>query len=177
MSGRRAVTWCLAALMGVAGAMLTLHPAAFRGQATTVSAATQRSWTLTDSGSTRLTFSTLKNLSSQMEPAQYVATDSSGNVVHTKQTAKNRPPSVTLVKTPATGDQTEASVWQWYQAARSGAPTASRDVTLQLTGATGAQKLAFVLHSAWPSAVDLADTPQGLELTVTFTADDITQNP
>jgi phage tail-like protein len=121
------------------------------------------------------TFSELSNISMEVEPHEYIYTDSLGTITHTKQYGKTAPPKVTLKK-PMDTDRT---LWLWHLAVQAGNDMAKIDVALQVwnAGSPDVKPMSpplfqWNLQKAWPSKLEVAGMKAGGTetgvLTVTF---------
>lgn len=120
--------------------------------------------------------SELKNISSQVEPVEYIYNDpKSGETVHTRQYGKTKPPNVTFVT--GLDPNTMMQLFAWHEQALKGDPSARQDTTITLADASGALKLTYLLHSAWCSKVDIGGAKAGateqITITVTLECDKI----
>jgi phage tail-like protein len=103
------------------------------------------------------TFSELSGINSEVEPVEYIAANQQGQVVHSKQFGKTKPPKVTLKR----GLDGSKAIWAWHQAVLDGDPGALRTCTLSLKNAKGDITISYVLEDAWPSKVDIAGAKAG----------------
>lgn len=114
--------------------------------------------------------SELKNISSQVEPVQYIYADAKGGApVHTKQYGMTKPPSVTFVT--GLDPNTMMNLFLWHDKARHGNPEARQDTTITLQDAGKTFSLVYLLELAWPSKLDIAGAKAGgtEQITVTVT--------
>ena len=102
-------------------------------------------------------FSELSGINSEVEPQEYISSDSDGNVLHTKQFGKVKPPKVTL-KRALDGSK---AIWAWHEAVLAGDPAALRSCTLSLKSASGDINISYELENAWPAKVDIAGMKAG----------------
>lgn len=112
--------------------------------------------------------SELKNINSQVEPVEYIYSDSSGNgTVHTRQYGKTKPPNVTFV----TGlDPTSMkALFTWHELARNGDPNGRYDTEIYLGDAAGSFTLTYLLESAWCSKLEIGGAKAGSTDSVTVT--------
>lgn len=128
-------------------------------------------------------FSELAGINSQVAPAQYIYTGGKGQVNHTKQYGKTRPPTVTLKKPM----DTDRSLWAWHMAVQNGNLQARQDATLmvysagQPTRAGSRPAMEYVLQKAWPKKIEVSGMKAGRTdtamITVTFACDRIQMLP
>ena len=108
-------------------------------------------------------FSELSGINSEVEPQEYISSDKDGNVLHTKQFGKVKPPKVTL-KRALDGSK---AIWAWHEAVMMGDITAITTCSLKLlsqaadSGGEPKIKITYVLENAWPSKVDIAGMKAG----------------
>jgi len=125
-------------------------------------------------------FSEMSNISSEVEPHEFIYCDSDGTIHHTKQYGKTAPPTVTLKK-PMDTDRT---LWAWHMSVQLGNPLAKIGCTLSVylpgspgVPAAGGPMFQWEMSEAWPSKLDVSDMRAGSteagELTVTFACDTI----
>lgn len=103
------------------------------------------------------TFSDLSGINSEVEPAEYIASDQNGMVIHTKQFGKTKPPKVTLKR----GLDGSTAIWAWHQAVLAGDPAALQTCALKLISPDNKIQLTYVLENAWPTKVDIAGMKAG----------------
>ena len=125
-------------------------------------------------------FSEMANITSEVEPHEFIYCDPDGAVHHTKQYGKTKPPSVTLKKPM----DTDRSLWAWHMSVQLGNPAAKIGCTLSvyLPGSpglppTGPPLFQWTMTEAWPYKLDVSgmkagNTEAGV-LTVTFACDTI----
>jgi phage tail-like protein len=104
-----------------------------------------------------VTFSELTGIKSEVEPVEYISTDSTGKIVHTKQFGKTKPPNVTLKR----GVDDSTKIWAWHQAVLMGDVTAPKTCALKLQDASGKTLITYILENAWPCKVDIAGLKAG----------------
>lgn len=104
-----------------------------------------------------VTFSELTGIRSEVEPVEYISTDSTGKIVHTKQFGKTKPPTVTLKR----GVDDSTKIWAWHEAVLAGDVTAPKTCALKLQDASGTTLITYILENAWPSKVDIAGLKAG----------------
>jgi phage tail-like protein len=104
-----------------------------------------------------VTFSELTGIKSEVEPVEYISADLQGNIVHTKQFGKTKPPTITLKR--AVDDDTK--IWAWHELVLQGDPTAAQTCALKLQDAGGKTLITYILDKAWPSKVDIAGLKAG----------------
>lgn len=125
-------------------------------------------------------FSEMTNITSEVEPQEFIYCDYEGAVHHTKQYGKTNPPSVTLKK-PMDTDRT---LWAWHMSVQLGNQAAKISCTLSvfLPGSpgiptTGPPMFQWTMTEAWPSKLDVggmkAGNTEAGTLTVTFACDTI----
>jgi phage tail-like protein len=103
-------------------------------------------------------FSELTGITSEVEPAEYIVSDAkTGQVTHTKQFGKTKPPQVTLRR----GVDGDGTIWAWHQMVRSGASAARMSGSLQLQDASGKTKAVYWMTDAWPSRVEVGNLRAG----------------
>jgi phage tail-like protein len=108
-------------------------------------------------------FSDLSGINSEVEPVEYIASDEQGNVIHTKQFGKVKPPKVTLKR----GLDGSKAIWAWHEAVLSGDVTALRTCALKIMssatkdGKEPVVQITYVLENAWPCKVDIAGMKAG----------------
>ena len=105
------------------------------------------------------TFSELSGINSEVESVEYIAANKQGQVIHSKQFGKTKPPKVTLKR----GVDVEGTkkLWVWHQAVLDGQPGALRTCTLELKTAAGDIQVSYVLEDAWPAKIDIAGAKAG----------------
>ncbi|MFJ4966485.1 T4-like virus tail tube protein gp19 [Streptomyces sp. ADI96-02] len=119
-------------------------------------------------------FSELSGITSEVEPTEYIVSPArGGDVIHTKQFGKTKPPTVTLKR----GVDGTAFLFAWHAMARKGDPGARMSGTLELQNAAGVAQASYRLLGAWPSKVEVGNLKAGaseivLE-TVTFTCEEV----
>jgi hypothetical protein len=87
-------------------------------------------------------FSELSGINSEVESSEYIAVDPQGNIVHTKQYGKTKPPTVTLKR----GVDNNGQMWVWHQ---------------QVQDAQGANFQKYVLEGAWLSKLEIGGLKAG----------------
>jgi len=102
-------------------------------------------------------FSELSGINSEVEASEYISVDPNGNIVHTKQYGKTKPPTVTLKR----GVDNNAQMWTWHQAVLAGDPAARRTATLTLQDAQGKNFQKYVLEFAWCSKLEIGGLKAG----------------
>jgi|SRR5581483_2345714 len=102
-------------------------------------------------------FSELSGINSEVEPAEYISVDANGNVLHTKQFGKTKPPMVVLKR----GVDNSAQMWTWHQLALEGAPSARKSATLKLQDAAGTTFQTYLLEAAWLSKLEIGGLRAG----------------
>ena len=114
--------------------------------------------------------SELKNISSMVEPVQYIYADAkTGEPQHTKQYGMTKPPSVTFVT--GLDPNTMMNLFAWHEEALKGNPSARQDTTITLSDNGGTFKLVYLLEAAWCAKVDIGGAKAGAteQITVTVT--------
>lgn len=86
----------------------------------------------------------MDGISVQVDTHEFVYQNKAGNIVHTKQFGKNKPPTVTLKG----GVSPNKLLWKWHQSVRNGRRNARRDMVLRMTSASG-KVIRYKLHNAW----------------------------
>ncbi|MEV7251160.1 phage tail protein [Streptomyces cyaneofuscatus] len=119
-------------------------------------------------------FSELSGISSEVEATEYIAANArTGDVVHTKQFGKTKPPTVTLKR----GVDGTGFLLAWHAAARAGRPDARKTGTLELQNAAGVPQARYRLLGAWPNKVEIGNLKAGASEivmeTVTFTCEEV----
>ncbi|NEC24743.1 phage tail protein [Streptomyces parvus] len=125
-------------------------------------------------GQTPAYFSELSGITSEVEPAEYLAAHyRTGDVIHTKQFGKVKPPTITLKR----GVDGSGFFLAWHEMARLGKPSSRMSGTLELQNAGGAAQAAYRLFDAWPCKVEIGGLRAGsseiVMETVTFTCEKI----
>jgi phage tail-like protein len=125
-------------------------------------------------------FSEMSNITTEVEPQEFIYCDSDGAVHHTKQYGKTSPPTVTLKK-PMDTDRT---LWAWHMSVQLGNQAAKIGCTLSVympgspgLPAVGGPMFQWTMTGAWPSKLDVSgmragNTEAGV-LTVMFACDTI----
>jgi phage tail-like protein len=108
-------------------------------------------------GGPGVSFSELNGINSEVEPAEYISVDPQGNISHTKQFGKTKPPTVTLKR----GVDNNAQMWVWHQLVLTGDPTARKTATLTLQDAGGQTMQKYVLEGAWLSKLEIGGLKAG----------------
>jgi phage tail-like protein len=106
-----------------------------------------------------VTFSELSGINSEVEAVEYISSDAQGNIVHTKQFGKTKPPKITLKR--AVDDQGSGVIWAWHQLVLTGDPTASKSCSLALKDAQRNTLLTYTLENAWVSKIDISGLKSG----------------
>lgn len=114
-------------------------------------------FTISIDGTEVATFSELTGINSEVEAVEYIAANTQGQVVHSKQFGKTKPPKVTLKR----GLDGSKAIWMWHQAVLDGDPGALRTCTLSLKTSKGDIAISYVLEDAWPAKVDIAGAKAG----------------
>lgn len=109
------------------------------------------------------TFSELTGINSEVEPVEYISSDQNGNILHTKQFGKTKPPRVTLKR----GVDNTTKIWAWHQAVLTGDPTAPKTCALKLQDASGKTMVTYVLDNAWPCKLEIGGLKAGSSEVVT----------
>ncbi|MDP9093237.1 MAG: phage tail protein [Actinomycetota bacterium] len=128
-------------------------------------------------------FSELQGIVSEVEVAEYIVSDNSSGLNHTKQFGKVKPPTVTL-KRGLDMDGTGMKMWAWHEMAIKGVQTCRSNATLAICmpGAPGEPikqtPFNWMLENCWISKCDIAGLKAGATdvplITVTLTCDRIT---
>src|SRR5215472_668630 len=95
-------------------------------------------------------FSELAGINSEVESSEYISVDPGGNISHTKQYGKTKPPTITLKR----GVDSDTKMWAWHQLVLTGDPAARVTATLSLQDAQGQTFQKYVLEGAWCSKLD-----------------------
>jgi phage tail-like protein len=107
--------------------------------------------------SVQVAFSELSGINSEVEPVEYISTDQNGNILHTKQFGKTKPPKITLKR----GLDNDKTIWAWHQAVMVGDTTAPTTCTLMLQDASGNTLITYILDNAWPAKLDISGLKAG----------------
>jgi phage tail-like protein len=102
-------------------------------------------------------FSELSGINSEVEPSEYISVDINGNVLHTKQFGKTKPPTVTLKR----GVDSSSQMWTWHELALMGSPSARKSATLKLQDAAGNTFQTYQLEGAWLSKLEIGGLRAG----------------
>jgi phage tail-like protein len=102
-------------------------------------------------------FSELSGINSEVESSEYISVDPQGNIVHTKQYGKTKPPTVTLKR----GVDNNGQMWVWHQQVLQGLPSGRKSATLTLQDAQGANFQKYVLEGAWLSKLEIGGLKAG----------------
>lgn len=102
-------------------------------------------------------FSELSGINSEVEPSEYISVDSQGNISHTKQFGKTKPPTITLKR----GVDNNGQMWVWHQLVLTGDPTARKTATLTLQDANGTNFQKYVLEQAWLAKLEIGGLKAG----------------
>ena len=117
----------------------------------------------------QIAFSELSGINSEVEPVEYISVDSGGNIVHTKQFGKTKPPKVSLKR--GMDKEGTHNLWAWHQAVLDGDPGALRTCELTLKTSSGEISLSYVLEDAWPAKIDVAGAKAGSSDVITQTVE------
>jgi phage tail-like protein len=102
-------------------------------------------------------FSELAGINSEVESSEYISVDPGGNISHTKQYGKTKPPTITLKR----GVDSDTKMWAWHQLVLTGDPAARVTATLSLQDAQGTTFQKYVLEGAWCSKLDIGGLKAG----------------
>lgn len=102
-------------------------------------------------------FSELSGINSEVESSEYISVDPQGNIVHTKQYGKTKPPTVTLKR----GVDNNGQMWVWHQQVLQGLPSGRKSATLTLQDAQGNNFQKYVLEGAWLSKLEIGGLKAG----------------
>jgi phage tail-like protein len=105
----------------------------------------------------QIAFSELSGINSEVEPVEYISVDQSGNIVHTKQFGKTRPPKIILKRAL----DNDGKIFAWHQMVLMGNPAAAQDCSLSLQDAGGKTQLTYKLTNAWPAKYEVSGLKAG----------------
>ena len=129
------------------------------GTAQTPPVISASSFVINIDGLSEVTFSELSGINSEVEAVEYISSDTSGNIIHTKQFGKTKPPKITMKR--AVDDQGSGVLWGWHQLVLLGDPAASKSCTLALKDAQRNTLLSYTLENAWVSKIDISGLKSG----------------
>jgi phage tail-like protein len=128
-----------------------------------------------------IAFQELGGINSEINIEQYVTSDSTGFVNHTKQFGMVKPPTITLKR----GLDTSLALWAWHQMALSGNPAArAQYLSLDIFGGGLAKiqnqqpLMTYTLVNAWCAKINISSAKAGegfLTEDITIACDSITQ--
>lgn len=122
-------------------------------------------------------FSEMSGINSEVEPSEYISVDPQGNINHSKQFGKTKPPTITLKR----GVDGDSHMWAWHQLALQGNPAARKTATLSLQDASGKTYQKYVMEGAWITKLEIAGLKAGdsavVMQTVTICCDYIESQP
>src|SRR5215469_3701237 len=87
-------------------------------------------------------FSELSGINSEVESSEYISVDPQGNISHSKQFGKTKPPTITLKR----GVDNDTTMWAWHQLVLIADPSARKTATLSLQDAQGTTFQKYVLE-------------------------------
>lgn len=131
----------------------------------------------------KVPFQELGGINSEVNIEQYISSDSTGILTHSKQFGLVKPPTVTLKR----GLDNSLALWAWHQMAVNGSPSARAPyVTLEIFGgglpsikAPDAKPLmTYTLINAWCAKINISSAKAGegfLTEDVTIACDQITE--
>jgi phage tail-like protein len=110
-------------------------------------------------------FQEMSSMVSEVDAQEYIFCNEQGEVNHTKQFGKTKPPEVTLKR----GFDSDKSLWMWHLQVRANSPSAPQTATLHVVqtkaGATDSSQtetvMSFVLHRAWPKKLEITGLKAG----------------
>jgi phage tail-like protein len=104
-----------------------------------------------------ISFSELSGINSEVESSEYISVDPQGNINHTKQYGKTKPPTITLKR----GVDNDGHMWAWHQQVLLGDPAGRKTATLTLQDAAGNNFQKYVLEYAWLSKLEIGGLKAG----------------
>ncbi len=109
----------------------------------------------------RMDFSELGGINSKVASQEYMFSNSTGALVHTKQFGKTDPPTITLKR--AVDKAGTNAILAWHELARNGALGARADGTLSVFGSTNRNvaTAVYIISSAWISEVSITSMKAG----------------
>lgn len=110
-------------------------------------------------------FQEMSSMVSEVDAQEYIYCDSKGEVQHTKQYGKTKPPEVTLKR----GFDTDKHLWVWHTQVRANSPAAPQDATLCVVQASPTATkpsdtvpvYSFLLRNAWPRKLEITGLKAG----------------
>jgi phage tail-like protein len=128
-----------------------------------------------------IAFQELGGINSEISIEQYITSDPTGYINHTKQFGLVKPPTVTLKR----GLDTSLALWAWHQMALQGHPSARADyLSLDIYGGGGVSiqtakpLMSYTLVNAWCAKINISSAKAGegfLTEDVVIACDTITQ--
>ena len=128
-----------------------------------------------------IAFQELGGINSEINIEQYITSDPTGYVNHTKQFGMVKPPTITLKR----GLDTSLALWAWHQMALTGNPSArAQYLSLDIFGGGLASiknkqpLMTYTLVNAWCAKINISSAKAGegfLTEDVTIACDSITQ--
>jgi tail tube protein gp19 len=109
----------------------------------------------------RMDFSELGGINSKVASQEYLYSDATGKLVHTKQFGKTDPPTINLKR--AVDKAGTNAILAWHELARTGSAAARADGTLSVYG-PGGQTVAtavYIINGAWISEVSISSMKAG----------------
>lgn len=128
-----------------------------------------------------IAFQELGGINSEINIEQYISSDSTGMISHTKQFGMVKPPTITLKR----GLDTSLALWAWHQMALTGNPNARAPyLSLDIFGGglpsiqQGQPLMSYTLINAWCAKINISSAKAGegfLTEDVMIACDTITQ--
>ncbi|MCR6487821.1 phage tail protein [Amycolatopsis sp. OK19-0408] len=107
----------------------------------------------------RMAFSELGGITSKVASQEYIFSDATGKVNHTKQFGKTEPPTITLKR--GLDQAGSNAILAWHAFARGGDTRARCPGTLTVFDAGGTQQAMYLLEGAWVSEVNITSVKAG----------------
>ncbi len=104
-----------------------------------------------------ISFSELSGINSEVESSEYISVDPQGNINHTKQYGKTKPPTITLKR----GVDNDGHMWVWHQQVLQGNPAGRKTATLTLQDAQGTNFQKYVMEGAWLAKLEIGGLKAG----------------
>ncbi|WP_042423860.1 phage tail protein [Streptacidiphilus anmyonensis] len=120
-------------------------------------------------------FSELGGITSEVESTEYISASSNkGEIVHSRQFGKTKPPTVVLKR----GVDGGGEMWAWHRMVLEGLDAARVGATLTMMDAGGKARGIYELTNAWPTKLEVTGMKAGASEvvyeSVTLTCDKIT---